>query len=70
MRSDVITIAVIVAVFFLLVIYYDHVLVKRMFNASKERINKMYDSAKAFLFIHFVDNTTTDSDDLDINEIN
>lgn len=70
MRSDVITIAIIVAVFFLLVIYYDHVLVKRMFNASKERINKMYDSAKAFLFIHFVDNTTTDSDDSDINEIN
>ncbi|NBW18862.1 MAG: hypothetical protein EBR82_63900 [Caulobacteraceae bacterium] len=68
MRSDVITIAVIVAVFFLLVIYYDHVLVKRMFNASKERINKMYDSAKAFLFIHFVDNATTDENDID--EIN
>lgn len=39
-----------------------------MFAESKARINKMYDSAKAFLFIHFVDTTTTDDNDID--EIN
>jgi FtsH-binding integral membrane protein len=68
MRSDLLVISLILIVFFVLIIYYDHVLVKRMFKASKERINKMYDSAKAFLFIHFVDNATTDENDID--EIN
>ena len=68
MRNDVLIIAVIVVVFFLLVIYYDHKLVSKMFAESKARINKMYDSAKAFLFIHFVDSTTTDDNDID--EIN
>jgi FtsH-binding integral membrane protein len=68
MRSDLLVISLILIVFFVLIIYYDHVLVKRMFAASKERINKMYDSAKAFLFIHFVDNATTDENDID--EIN
>ena len=65
MRTDVLTIALIVVAFFVLIIYYDHVLVKRMFAASKERINKMYDSAKAFFFIHFVDNASTDENDID-----
>jgi len=68
MRSDLLVISLVLVVFFVLIIYYDHVLVKRMFAASKERINKMYDSAKAFLFIHFVDNATTDENDID--EIN
>jgi FtsH-binding integral membrane protein len=68
MRSDLLVISLILIVFFVLIIYYDHVMVKRMFKASKERINKMYDSAKAFLFIHFVDNATTDENDID--EIN
>ncbi|NBW38478.1 MAG: hypothetical protein EBR30_26350 [Cytophagia bacterium] len=68
MRTDLLVISLILIVFFVLIIYYDHVLVKRMFAASKERINKMYDSAKAFLFIHFVDNATTDENDID--EIN
>ena len=68
MRNDVLIIAVIVVVFFLLVIYYDHKLVTKMFSESKARINKMYDSAKAFLFIHFIDTTTTDDNDID--EIN
>ena len=68
MRSDLLVISLVLIVFFVLIIYYDHVLVKRMFAASKERINKMYDSAKAFLFIHFVDNATTDENDID--EIN
>jgi predicted transcriptional regulator len=68
MRNDVLIVAIILVVFFVCVLYYDHVLVKRMFTASKERINKMYDSAKAFLFIHFVDNATTDENDID--EIN
>lgn len=68
MRSDLLVISLILIVFFVLIIYYDHVMVKRMFAASKERINKMYDSAKAFLFIHFVDNATTDENDID--EIN
>ena len=68
MRSDLLVISLVLVVFFVLIIYYDHVLVKRMFTASKERINKMYDSAKAFLFIHFVDNATTDENDID--EIN
>ena len=68
MRTDVLIVAIILVVFFVCVLYYDHVLVKRMFTASKERINKMYDSAKAFLFIHFVDNATTDENDID--EIN
>lgn len=68
MRSDLLVISLILIVFFVLIIYYDHVLVKRMFASSKERINKMYDSAKAFLFIHFVDNATTDENDID--EIN
>ena len=68
MRSDLLVISLILIVFFVLIIYYDHVLVKRMFAASKERINKIYDSAKAFLFIHFVDNATTDENDID--EIN
>ena len=65
MRSDLLVISLVLVVFFVLIIYYDHVLVKRMFKASKERINKMYDSAKAFLFIHFVDNATTDENDID-----
>ena len=65
MRSDLLVISLVLVVFFVLIIYYDHVLVKRMFAASKERINKMYDSAKAFLFIHFVDNATTDENDID-----
>jgi predicted transcriptional regulator len=68
MRNDVLIVAIVLVVFFVCVLYYDHVLVKRMFTASKERINKMYDSAKAFLFIHFVDNATTDENDID--EIN
>jgi hypothetical protein len=68
MRSDLLIVAIVLAVFFVLVIYYDHIMVKRMFAASKARINKMYDSAKAFLFIHFVDNATTDENDID--EIN
>lgn len=68
MRTDLLVISLVLVVFFVLIIYYDHVLVKRMFAASKERINKMYDSAKAFLFIHFVDNATTDENDID--EIN
>jgi predicted transcriptional regulator len=68
MKTDVLIVAIILVVFFVCVLYYDHVLVKRMFTASKERINKMYDSAKAFLFIHFVDNATTDENDID--EIN
>lgn len=68
MRSDLLVISLVLVVFFVLIIYYDHVLVKRMFAASKERINKMYDSAKAFLFIHFVDNATTNENDID--EIN
>ncbi len=68
MRTDLLVISLILIVFFVLIIYYDHVMVKRMFAASKERINKMYDSAKAFLFIHFVDNATTDENDID--EIN
>jgi FtsH-binding integral membrane protein len=68
MRSDLLIISLILVAFFVLIIYYDHVTVKRMFTASKERINKMYDSAKAFLFIHFVDSATTDENDID--EIN
>ena len=68
MRNDLLVISLILIAFFVLIIYYDHVLVKRMFAASKERINKMYDSAKAFLFIHFIDTTTTDDNDID--EIN
>jgi hypothetical protein len=68
MRNDVLIVAIVLVVFFVCVLYYDHVLVKRMFTASKERINKMYDSAKAFLFIQFVDNATTDENDID--EIN
>ena len=68
MRTDLLVISLVLVVFFVLIIYYDHVMVKRMFAASKERINKMYDSAKAFLFIHFVDNATTDENDID--EIN
>jgi F0F1-type ATP synthase membrane subunit b/b' len=68
MRNDVIIISLILVAFFVLIIYYDHKLVGKMFSESKARINKMYDSAKAFLFIHFVDSTTTDDNDID--EIN
>lgn len=68
MRNDVIIISLILLAFFVLIIYYDHKLVSKMFAESKARINKMYDSAKAFLFIHFVDTTTTDDNDID--EIN
>jgi len=68
MRSDLLVISLILIVFFVLIIYYDHVMVKRMFAASKERINKIYEGAKAFLFVHFLDNTFNDHDDVD--EIN
>jgi len=68
MRNDLIVVAVIMCVFFALIIYYDHKLVKKSFEATKSRINKIYDGAKAFLFIHFLDNTFNDHDD--INQIN
>ena len=68
MRNDLLIIAVIVCVFFAFVIYYDHKLVKQSFEATKARINKIYDGAKAFLFIHFLDNHVNDHEDVD--EIN
>lgn len=68
MRNDIIIIAVVVCVFFALIIYYDHKLVKQSFEATKSRINKIYDGAKAFLFVHFLDNTLNDHEDID--EIN
>jgi len=65
MRNDLIVIAVIMCVFFAFIIYYDHKLVKKSFEATKSRINKIYDGAKAFLFVHFLDNTFNDHDDVD-----
>ena len=65
MRNDLIVIAVIMCVFFAFIIYYDHKLVKQSFEAMKSRINKIYDGAKAFLFVHFLDNTFNDHDDVD-----
>ena len=65
MRNDLIVIAVIMCVFFALIIYYDHKLVKKSFAATKSRINKIYDGAKVFLFVHFLDNTFNDHDDVD-----
>ena len=65
MRNDFIFIAVVMCVFFAFIIYYDHKLVKKSFAATKSRINKIYDGAKAFLFVHFLDNTLNDHDDVD-----
>ena len=65
MRNDLIVISVIMCVFFAFIIYYDHKLVKKSFEATKSRINKIYDGAKAFLFVHFLDNTFNDHDDVD-----
>ena len=65
MRNDLIVVAVIMCVFFALIIYYDHKLVKKSFEATKSRINKIYDGAKVFLFVHFLDNTFNDHDDVD-----
>ena len=65
MRNDMIMIAAILCVFFAFVIYYDRKLIKKSFEATKSRINKIYDGAKAFLFVHFLDNTLNDHEDID-----
>lgn len=56
---------VIVLAFMLIIIYYDHIRMKRIFSEAKVRINKIYDSVKSFLVIHFIDTTISDSEDID-----
>lgn len=54
------TIAILVVM--LIVIYYDHIQVKKIFAETLTRINKIYDNVKSFLVIHFLDTTISDSD--------
>lgn len=69
MRSDLILMCVTLLASVAILLYWEHVKIKKMFAEAGKRINKIYDSAKAFLFVHFVDQVSTDSNDIeeDIN---
>jgi len=70
MRNETLYILVILFSFIGIIIYYERKVTKRIFDTTKARINKIYDSAKAFLFVHFLDNSMTDNDSVDETNIN
>jgi hypothetical protein len=67
MRSELILMSVTLVVSVALLLYWEHIKIKKMFEATTKRINKIYDSAKAFLFVHFVDQVSADETDIDEN---
>lgn len=67
MRNDLVWMGLAILAFVALFIYWDHIQVKKMFAEAGKRINNIYDSAKAFLFVHFVEQASTDSNDIDEN---
>lgn len=66
MRSDIIIAVGIALTLVFLVLYWEHIQVKKMFAATTNRINKIYDSVKAFLFVHFVE-SVSETNDVDEN---
>lgn len=62
MRNDLVWMSIIILSIILIVIYYDHIKMKKMFSDATARINKIYDNIKSFLVIHFIDTTISDSD--------
>lgn len=66
MRSDIIIAVGIALTLVFLALYWEHIQVKKMFAATTNRINKIYDSVKAFLFVHFVE-SVSETNDIDEN---
>ncbi|NBW14651.1 MAG: hypothetical protein EBR82_42295 [Caulobacteraceae bacterium] len=66
MRSDIIIAVGIALTLVFLALYWEHIQVKKMFAATTNRINKIYDSVKAFLFVHFVE-SVGETNDIDEN---
>jgi hypothetical protein len=61
MKTDLMWMSIIVLVFLLIIIYYDHIKMKSIFSEAKVRINKIYDNVKSFIVLHFIDTTISDS---------
>ena len=66
MRSDIIIAVGITLTLVFLALYWEHIQVKKMFAATTNRINKIYDNVKAFLFVHFVE-SVSETNDVDEN---
>jgi hypothetical protein len=66
MRNEIIIAAGIILVCVFLALYWEHIQVKKMFFSATNRINKIYDSVKAFLFVHFVEGVS-ETNDIDEN---
>lgn len=66
MRNEIIIAVGIALALVFLALYWEHIQVKKMFAATTNRINKIYDSVKAFLFVHFVDGVS-EGDSIDEN---
>lgn len=66
MRNDIIIAVGIALALVFLALYWEHIQVKKMFAATANRINKIYDSVKAFLFVHFVE-SVSETNDIDEN---
>lgn len=66
MRNEIIIAVGIILALIFLALYWEHIQIKKMFAATTNSINKIYDSVKAFLFVHFVEGVS-EGDNIDEN---